>query len=140
MQQDTKSARLIVVCKRTFKQAVPFIVLKHLEHCSETVLNGVNREIPEHIYVSLKHELFLLFGIFTFYIFHLMSKNYLISCASSFSTYIDALCVNIDIKSANNSLQLITRGNTFRHIETTCQFCLLLIQSWDSQNSHVTLF
>ena len=50
----------------------------------------MNREIPEHIYVSLKHELFLLFGIFTFYIFHLMSKNYLISCASSFSTYIDA--------------------------------------------------
>ena len=42
------------------------------------------------------------------------------------------LCVHIDIKSANNSLQ---RGNTFRHNETACQFCLLLLQSWDSQNS-----
>ena len=42
------------------------------------------------------------------------------------------VCVHIDIKSANNSLQC---GNTFCHIETTCQFCLLLLQSCDSQNS-----
>ena len=59
----------------SLRQAAPFIVLEHLEHCSGTVLNGVNREIPEHIYVSLKHELFLLFGIFTFYIFHFVSKG-----------------------------------------------------------------
>ena len=50
------------------------------------------------------------------------------------------LCVHVDI-SANNSLQfgtLINRGNTFRHTETTCQFYLLLLESLDSQNSHVT--
>ena len=50
----------------------------------------MNQEIPEHIYVSLKHE-FSCFSVFLpsiQYIFHFMSKNYLISCASSFFTYL----------------------------------------------------
>ena len=50
------------------RQAAPFIVLEHLEHCSGTVLNGVYREIPEHIYVSLKHE-FSCYSVFLPYIY-----------------------------------------------------------------------
>ena len=36
-----------------YQQAALFIVLEHQEHCSGTVLNGMN---PEHIYMSLKHK------------------------------------------------------------------------------------
>ena len=43
-------------CAFLYELAALFSVLEHLEHCSGTVLNGVNREIPEHIYVSLKHK------------------------------------------------------------------------------------
>ena len=57
-------------------QAAPFIVL---EHCSGTVLNGVNRIIYLRV---TQTRIFLLFGIFTFYILNFMSRNYLISCAS----------------------------------------------------------
>ena len=62
------------------RQAALFIVLEHLEHCSGTVLNASYLRVTQT-------RIFLLFGIFTFYIFHFMSKNYLISCASSFFTY-----------------------------------------------------
>ena len=75
-------------------QAAPFIVLEHIEHCSGTVLNGVNREIPEHIYVSLKHDFSCYLVFLTSIIFHFLGKNYLISCASSYFTYIDAyVCI-----------------------------------------------
>ena len=50
-------AYIIFVCGVTCRGLhVQFIAVEHLEHCSGTVLNGVNREIQEHIYVSLKHK------------------------------------------------------------------------------------
>ena len=67
-------------------QVAPFIVLEHQEHCSGTVLNGVNLDIPEHIYVSLKHK-FSCYSVF-------VTSIYPISCASSFFTYLDTyVCI-----------------------------------------------
>ena len=53
-----------------------------LQHISGTVLNGAG-ELGDS-----GTRIFLLFGIFIFYVFDFMSKNYLISCASSVFTYL----------------------------------------------------
>ena len=81
-----------------------FIALEHLEHsCSGTVIkDSESGDSGTYLRVT-QIRIFLLFGIFTFYISHFMSKNYLISCA--FFTYLTLTYV-CNIKSANNSLQL----------------------------------
>ena len=71
------------------------LLLSHVIACCECsmLLQFIVLEYLEHIYVT-QTRIFLLFGIFAFYIFHFTSKNYLISCASSYFVYLDTyVCI-----------------------------------------------
>ena len=81
-------------------------------------------------------RIFLLFGILTFYIFHFTSRNCLISCASSFFTYIDAY---VCILTLNRQTIPCRIGTLMNHIETTCQFCLAPTQKSHGTARTVTL-
>ena len=110
--------------------------LKRGEVCARK--SSVNREIPEYIYVWLKHE-------FSCYSVFLPSwvKNYLISRASSFFTYRDTYVCILTLNWVTIPFNWHF-DKPWQHLAPYWNHVSVLsasiLKSWDSQNSHVILF